>query len=125
MSIAVVRISALRPEPFSYRQSVDCVHHCQRRQRATGGRNISLHLADKKNVANLHSPLPSLSGGGRIAGWRLVRTHAAGAARVLPRRATPRPLGASLLAAKASPAGRLLGASLLAAQNRRGRCAVP
>jgi hypothetical protein len=65
------------------------------------------------------------SGVGRITGWRLVRTHAAGAARVLPRRATPRPLGASLLAAKASPDRRLLGASLLAAQNRGGRDAVP
>ena len=66
------------------------------------------------------------SGVERITGWRLVRTHAAGAARVLPRRATPRPLGASLLAAGASPDRRLLGASLLAAQNRGGgRDALP
>ena len=59
--------------------------------------------------------------GRRIAGWRLVRTHAAGAARVLPRPATPRPLGAPLLAAGAPPDRRLLGASLLAAQSGRGR----
>jgi hypothetical protein len=51
------------------------------------------------------------SGAERIAGWGLVRTHAAGAACVLPRPATPRPLGASLLAAEAPPDAGLLGAT--------------
>jgi hypothetical protein len=51
----------------------------------------------------------------RITGWRLVRTHAADAARVLPSRAPHRPLAASLLAAGAPPDRRPLGASLLAA----------
>jgi hypothetical protein len=47
---------------------------------------------------------------GRIAGWGLVRTHAADAARVLPRPAPPRPLGATLLAPGAPPDASLLGA---------------
>ena len=42
----------------------------------------------------LHPPLPSLSGRRRVAGWGLVRTHAAGAVRVLPR---PRPEDCSAL----------------------------
>ena len=54
---------------------------------------------------------------GRITGWRLVRTHAAGAARVLPRPATPRPLGAALLAGRRSARSVACSAlSLLASQ---------
>ncbi len=55
----------------------------------------------------------------RIAGWGLVRTHAADAARALPSPAPPRPLGASLLAGAAPPDGRgLLGA--IASRSRVG-----
>jgi hypothetical protein len=67
-------------------------------------------LCDTPESTELLSP----SGVVQISGWRLVRTHAADAARVLPSRAPPRPLGASLLAAGAPPDRRLLGASLLA-----------
>src|SRR4029078_8397361 len=46
----------------------------------------------------------------RIAGWGLVRTHAAAAARVLPSPAPPRPLGATLLSSEAPPEPEVLGA---------------
>ena len=46
----------------------------------------------------------------RIAGWRLVRTHAAAAACALPRRTTSRPLGAPLLSCATSPDPEPLGA---------------
>ena len=62
---------------------------------------------------------------GRIAGWGLVRTHAAGAARVLPRPAPPRPLGASLLAPGAPPDAGLLGAIASRIPATEGGRAVP
>jgi hypothetical protein len=62
---------------------------------------------------------------GRIAGWGLVRTHAAGAARVLPRPATPRPLGAALLAAGPPPEAGLLGAVASRIPAAEGARAVP
>jgi hypothetical protein len=48
---------------------------------------------------------------GAVAGWGLVRTHAADAARVLPSPPTPRPLGAPLLSSEASPDPEMLGAT--------------
>jgi hypothetical protein len=45
----------------------------------------------------------------RIAGWGLVRTHAADAACVLPRPATSSPFGAALLTGRAPPDRTLLG----------------
>jgi hypothetical protein len=81
--------------------------------------NASRQPHEKDGVDADASACSRTGGLERIAGWRLVRTHAADAPRVLPRRATPRPLGASLLAAKASPDWGLLGASLLATQTPR------
>src|SRR5450432_1308601 len=46
----------------------------------------------------------------RITGWRLVRTHAADAARVLPRRREARALGAPLLTGPPGMRQRQLGA---------------
>jgi hypothetical protein len=63
--------------------------------------------------------------GGRIAGWGLVRTHAAGAARVLPRPATPRPPGATPLAPGAPPDAGLLGAGASRIPATEGGRAVP
>src|SRR5665213_1169694 len=74
------------------------------------GGNIREPPVDKTYVTIVHSRLLPTSGMRRVAGWGLVRTHAAGAARALPSPASPRPLGASLLACRAAPEAELLGA---------------
>ena len=61
------------------------------------GGNIRDPPVDKRYVTNVHSRLLSPSGAVGVAGWRLVRTHAVAAARALPTRAPPHPLGAALL----------------------------
>src|SRR6185503_13608456 len=56
----------------------------------------------------------------RIAGWGLVRTHAAAAARARPSPAPPRPLGAPLLSGEAPPAAKVLGAFASRTQQNGG-----
>jgi hypothetical protein len=73
--------------------------------------NVARRPHEKDGVHMTTTTCYLMSGAGRIAGWGLVRTHAAGAACVLPRPATPRPLGALLLAAGAPPDAGLLGAT--------------
>ena len=72
--------------------------------------NAGCRLHEKYVVDAAVSTCSRTSGAEQIAGWGPVRTHAADAARALPRPAKPRPLGASLLAAGASPNAGLLGA---------------
>jgi hypothetical protein len=75
-------------------------------------RNNSDFLADKPFMKFGYLALQRSRGVGRIAGWGLVRTHAAGAARAVPSPSTPRPLGAPLLSCEApsEPAPEQLGA---------------
>jgi len=86
--------------------------------------NTGCQLHEKRDVYADASDCSRTSGVERITGWGLVRTHAAGAARVLPRPASPRPLGASLLAVGAPPDAGLLGAAASRAHARRGLNAV-
>jgi hypothetical protein len=83
----------------------------KRRKKCPNAGNIYLVTSDNYCVRAMLANLVSPSVYRGVAGWGLVRTHAAGAARVLPRPATPRPLGASLLAAAAPPDAGLLGAT--------------
>jgi hypothetical protein len=84
-----------------------------------------LCVAPASSGATPGSPdLLSPSGMVFVTGWGLVRTHAAGAACVLPRPATPRPLGATLLAAAAPPDVGLLGATASRIPGTEGARAV-
>jgi hypothetical protein len=66
--------------------------------------------ADNSDVDAIGFEVAPIERRTRIAGWRLVRTHAAGAARALPRGTTSRPLCAPLLSCATSPDPEPLGA---------------
>ena len=83
----------------------------KRRKKCPNAGNIYLVTSDNYCVRAMLANLVSSSVYRGVAGWRLVRTHAADAARALPRRSTSRPLGAPLLPCEPSPDPEPLGAN--------------